>query len=107
MTLRVSGICQEVNNFLHFGLKKWCAREDLNLQSFRNQILSLARLPFRHARAQGQDARHYAETQEHPCLSDSVGILNAKAQRGKGAKTSKSGRIIKAESSCPNDSASV
>ena len=30
--------------------KKWCAREDLNLQSFRNQILSLARLPFRHAR---------------------------------------------------------
>ncbi len=23
----------------------WCAREDLNLQSFRNQILSLARLP--------------------------------------------------------------
>ena len=28
----------------------WCAREDLNLQSFRNQILSLARLPFRHAR---------------------------------------------------------
>ena len=29
---------------------KRCAREDLNLQSFRNQILSLARLPFRHAR---------------------------------------------------------
>jgi hypothetical protein len=29
---------------------EWCAREDLNLQSFRNQILSLARLPFRHAR---------------------------------------------------------
>ncbi len=28
----------------------WCAREDLNLHSFRNQILSLARLPFRHAR---------------------------------------------------------
>src|SRR6266446_5772647 len=48
------------------GIKTWwCAREDLNLQSFRNQILSLARLPFRHARAQGQDARHCAETQEH------------------------------------------
>ena len=28
----------------------WCAREDLNLQSFRNQILSLACLPFHHAR---------------------------------------------------------
>ena len=28
----------------------WCAREDLNLQPFRDQILSLARLPFRHAR---------------------------------------------------------
>src|SRR6266403_4318376 len=31
-------------------MRTWCAREDLNLQSFRNQILSLARLPFRHAR---------------------------------------------------------
>ena len=30
---------------------EWCAREDLNLQPFRDQILSLARLPFRHARA--------------------------------------------------------
>ena len=28
----------------------WCAREDLNLQPLRDQILSLARLPFRHAR---------------------------------------------------------
>ncbi|GEM_PF-822077 len=28
----------------------WCAREDLNLQSLRNQILSLACLPFHHAR---------------------------------------------------------
>jgi site-specific DNA recombinase len=27
----------------------WCTREDLNLHSLRNQILSLARLPFRHA----------------------------------------------------------
>src|SRR5438105_8799547 len=35
--------------------KSWCAREDLNLQSFRNQILSLARLPFRHARALSQN----------------------------------------------------
>ncbi len=31
--------------------KKWCAREDLNLQPLRDQILSLARLPFRHARS--------------------------------------------------------
>ena len=30
--------------------KSWCAREDLNLHSFRNRILSPARLPFRHAR---------------------------------------------------------
>ena len=30
--------------------QNWCAREDLNLQPFRDQILSLARLPFRHAR---------------------------------------------------------
>ena len=29
----------------------WCAREDLNLQSLRNQILSLACLPFHHARS--------------------------------------------------------
>src|SRR4029077_10418087 len=42
--------CHHHKPFLHFGLKTWCAREDLNLQSFRNQILSLARLPFRHAR---------------------------------------------------------
>ncbi len=33
--------------FLHL---LWCAREDLNLQPLRDQILSLARLPFRHAR---------------------------------------------------------
>src|ERR1039458_6569289 len=30
--------------------ESWCAREDLNLQSLRNQILSLACLPFHHAR---------------------------------------------------------
>ena len=30
--------------------ESWCAREDLNLHSFRNRILSPARLPFRHAR---------------------------------------------------------
>jgi hypothetical protein len=29
---------------------KWCAREDLNLHPLRDQILSLARLPFRHSR---------------------------------------------------------
>jgi hypothetical protein len=28
----------------------WCAREDSNLHPLRDQILSLARLPFRHAR---------------------------------------------------------
>ena len=31
-------------------IRDWCAREDLNLQPLRDQILSLARLPFRHAR---------------------------------------------------------
>ena len=30
--------------------EKWCAREDLNLQALRHQILSLACLPFHHAR---------------------------------------------------------
>src|SRR4051794_9618799 len=48
--------CQESvrksTTFCILGLKTWCAREDLNLQSFRNQILSLARLPFRHARVE-------------------------------------------------------
>ena len=29
---------------------KWCARKDLNLHTLRYQILSLARLPFRHVR---------------------------------------------------------
>ena len=43
--------CYEVH-----GEDLWCAREDLNLQSFRNQILSLARLPFRHARNLHQNA---------------------------------------------------
>ena len=31
-------------------LIKWCGREDLNLHTLRQQILSLPRLPFRHAR---------------------------------------------------------
>ena len=31
--------------------KEWCAREDLNLHPFRDQILSLACLPFHHARS--------------------------------------------------------
>ena len=30
--------------------RRWCARGDLNSHPFRDQILSLARLPFRHAR---------------------------------------------------------
>src|ERR1043166_366271 len=41
----------------------WCAREDLNLQSFRNQILSLARLPFRPVRNAAKDARDRTEPQ--------------------------------------------
>ena len=31
-------------------LKGWCGRRDSNSYAFRHQILSLARLPFRHAR---------------------------------------------------------
>jgi hypothetical protein len=42
----------------------WCAREDLNLQSFRNQILSLARLPFRHARVGKEDGSRRPQPQE-------------------------------------------
>ena len=33
--------------------KVWCAREDLNLHPLRDQILSLACLPFHHARRLG------------------------------------------------------
>ena len=44
-----------------------CAREDLSLQSFRNQILSLARLPFRHARNRHQIAPPAAESQARFC----------------------------------------
>ena len=40
-----------------------CAREDLNLQPLRDQILSLARLPFRHARNRHQLAPGTAESQ--------------------------------------------
>lgn len=32
------------------GSTKWCAREDLNLHPLRDQILSLACLPFHHSR---------------------------------------------------------
>jgi carbamoyl-phosphate synthase large subunit len=42
------GICNSVQTFLRIAFilnKNWCAREDLNLQSLRNQILSLACLP--------------------------------------------------------------
>ena len=48
----LSVICHHCSLFLKMAQKNWCAREDLNLQSFRNQILSLARLPFRHARVE-------------------------------------------------------
>src|ERR1039458_3707182 len=43
--------------------ESWCAREDLNLQPLRDQILSLARLPFRHARNRHQLAPCTAESQ--------------------------------------------
>ena len=43
--------------------ESWCAREDLNLQPLRDQILSLARLPFRHARNRRQLAPCTAESQ--------------------------------------------
>ena len=33
-------------------VKCWCAREDLNLHPLRDQILSLACLPFHHSRQQ-------------------------------------------------------
>ena len=42
---------------------EWCAREDLNLQPFRDQILSLARLPFRHARNRHQVAPRVLKSQ--------------------------------------------
>ncbi len=35
---------------------EWCAREDSNLHPFRDQILSLERLPFRHARVHERPA---------------------------------------------------
>src|SRR3989475_5346587 len=41
----------------------WCAREDLNLHPLRDQILSLARLPFRHARNGAEDASAGVEAQ--------------------------------------------
>src|SRR5436189_4794189 len=47
----------------------WCAREDLNLQSFRNQILSLARLPFRHARVRNEDGLEPNRAQERRGLT--------------------------------------
>src|SRR5579862_3505082 len=45
----------------------WCAREDLNLQPFRDQILSLARLPFRHARKPIQVAPRAMKSQARFC----------------------------------------
>ena len=47
--------------------ESWCAREDLNLQPLRDQILSLARLPFRHARNRYQVAPRAAESQARFC----------------------------------------
>jgi hypothetical protein len=40
---------------------QWCAREALNLHPLRDQILSLARLPFRHSR----DATRHSDIEEH------------------------------------------
>jgi hypothetical protein len=44
----------------------WCAREDLNLQPLRDQILSLARLPFRHARVR---AKHASKAEKAQAVS--------------------------------------
>ena len=56
-------------------LVEWCAREDLNLQSFRNQILSLARLPFRHAREPDKrwPARIYSRLAPSPSNANRTG----------------------------------
>src|SRR5439155_14618600 len=42
---------------------RWCAREDLNLHPLRDQILSLACLPFHHARNPAEDAPLSAQPQ--------------------------------------------
>ena len=36
--------------------RPWCAREDSNLHPLRDQILSLACLPFHHSRRQGDES---------------------------------------------------
>src|SRR6266436_1180905 len=62
MTIRLNW---PLENFFHIPNRgTWCAREDLNLQSFRNQILSLARLPFRHARVGEKMAWNNAKLKE-------------------------------------------
>src|SRR6187402_1438241 len=38
----------ENRTLVALGHERWYPEQDLNLHSFRNQILSLARLPFRH-----------------------------------------------------------
>ena len=40
----------------------WCGRRDLNSYVVRHQILSLARLPFRHARTRGEIRRQMGMT---------------------------------------------
>ena len=61
----LSGKCQENKKNCISSPFYWCAREDLNLHPLRDQILSLARLPFRHSRDAGrQDDIHSNKLKE-------------------------------------------
>ncbi len=53
---------------------KWCAGEDLNLHSLRNQILSLACLPFHHPRNGRKHDGKFLVSQERVYLHFSPGL---------------------------------
>jgi hypothetical protein len=55
--------------------KKWCAREDLNLQALRHQILSLACLPFHHARDTNIFTPIFSGRLTFAALCDRVNVL--------------------------------